>query len=76
VHAYGAQVYWLPDIRYGVVAFANTALTSNAVEDIMVWKLIQDRLEIPENERFDVETLACLDGTLDAVLAAMSGHTS
>jgi CubicO group peptidase (beta-lactamase class C family) len=56
VHAYGAQVYWLPNIRYGVVAFANTALTSNVVEDILAWKLIQDRLKIPENERSDVES--------------------
>ncbi|KAL5603627.1 hypothetical protein FOVSG1_006377 [Fusarium oxysporum f. sp. vasinfectum] len=56
VHAFGAQVYWLPDIRYGVVAFANTAVTSNAVEEILAWKLIQDRLEIPENERFDVNS--------------------
>ncbi|EXK80438.1 hypothetical protein FOQG_15073 [Fusarium oxysporum f. sp. raphani 54005] len=56
VHAFGAQVYWLPDISYGVVAFANTAITSNAVEEILAWKLIQDRLEIPENERFDVKS--------------------
>jgi CubicO group peptidase (beta-lactamase class C family) len=47
VHAYGAQVYGLPSIRYGVVAFANTALTSNAVEEILAWNLIQDRLKIP-----------------------------
>ncbi|EXL91147.1 beta-lactamase [Fusarium odoratissimum NRRL 54006] len=56
VHAYGAQVYWLPSIRYGVVAFANTALTSNAVEEILAWNLIQDRLKIPENERSDVKS--------------------
>jgi hypothetical protein len=56
VHAYGAQVYWLPEIRYGVVAFANTALTSNAVQEILAWKLIQDRLKIPENERSDVKS--------------------
>ncbi|KAH7481392.1 hypothetical protein FOMA001_g8997 [Fusarium oxysporum f. sp. matthiolae] len=56
VHIYGAQVYWLPSIRYGVVAFANTALTSNAVEEILAWNLIQDRLKIPENERSDVKS--------------------
>ncbi|KAF5268800.1 hypothetical protein FOXYS1_294, partial [Fusarium oxysporum] len=56
VHTYGAQVYWLPSIRYGVVAFANTALTSNAVEEILAWNLIQDRLKIPENERSDVKS--------------------
>ncbi|EXK25812.1 beta-lactamase [Fusarium oxysporum f. sp. lycopersici 4287] len=56
VHIYGAQVYWLPSIRYGVVAFANTVLTSNAVEEILTWNLIQDRLKIPENERSDVKS--------------------
>ncbi|KAK2666513.1 Beta-lactamase/transpeptidase-like [Fusarium oxysporum f. sp. vasinfectum] len=56
VHAFGAQVYWLPDIGYGIVAFANTATTSNAVEEVLAWKLIQDRLEVPENERFDVKS--------------------
>ncbi|RGP78637.1 penicillin-binding [Fusarium longipes] len=55
-HAFGAQAYWLPDIGYGIVAFANTAFTSNAVEDVLVWKLIQDRLEVPENERVDVKS--------------------
>ncbi|KAH7237881.1 beta-lactamase/transpeptidase-like protein [Fusarium solani] len=53
LHAYGAQVYWLPEIKYGVVAFANTATTSNAAEEVLAWKLIQDRLGIPDNERFD-----------------------
>ncbi|KAL5592489.1 hypothetical protein FOBRF1_013515 [Fusarium oxysporum] len=56
VHAFGAQVYWLPDIGYGIVAFANTATTSNAVGEVLAWKLIQDRLEVPENERFDVKS--------------------
>ncbi|KAM5529942.1 penicillin-binding protein [Fusarium oxysporum f. sp. phaseoli] len=55
LHAYGAQVYWLPEAKYGVVAFANTATTSNAAEDILAWKLIQDRFGIPENERFDFD---------------------
>ncbi|SPJ85817.1 uncharacterized protein FTOL_11600 [Fusarium torulosum] len=62
VHAYGAQVYWLPDIRYGIVAFTNTALTLTTVEDILIWKLIQDRLEFPENERLDVESNTELQG--------------
>ncbi|KAH7247534.1 beta-lactamase/transpeptidase-like protein [Fusarium redolens] len=55
LHAYGAQVYWLPETKYGVVAFANTATTSNAAEEILAWKLIQDRLGIPEKERFDFD---------------------
>lgn len=55
MHAYGSYVYWLPEIKYGVVAFANTAITSNAVEEVLAWRLIQDKLGIAEDERFDFE---------------------
>ncbi|EFZ01955.1 beta-lactamase superfamily protein [Metarhizium robertsii] len=53
MHAYGAYVYWLPEIKYGVVSFANTAVTSNAAEIILATTLIADRLGIPEEKRFD-----------------------
>lgn len=52
---FGAQVYWLPEARFGVVAFANTARTSNAVEDVVIYRLIEDRLGIPKRERFDFD---------------------
>lgn len=55
MHAFGAQVYWLPEAQFGVAAFANTALTSNAVEDAIVYRLIEDKLGIPEEERFDFD---------------------
>lgn len=53
MHAYGAEVFWLPDHKYGFVAFGNTALTSNAAEQVMGWRLIQDKLGIPREEQFD-----------------------
>lgn len=53
MHAYGAEVYWLPEHKYGVVSFANTALTSNAAEEVLCWRLIQDKLGIPKKEQFD-----------------------
>lgn len=53
VHAFGAQVYWLPEHKFGVVAFGNTAMTSNAAEDVLVYKLINDKLAIPNEQRFD-----------------------
>jgi CubicO group peptidase (beta-lactamase class C family) len=55
MYAFGSQVYWLPDEKFGVVAFGNTATTSNAVEDIVSYRLIGDRLGIPEVDRFDFE---------------------
>ncbi|KAI0004426.1 beta-lactamase/transpeptidase-like protein [Xylariaceae sp. FL0662B] len=51
--AYGAEVYFFPDLGYGVVTMANTALTSNFVGVELAWKLIDDRLGVPEGERFD-----------------------
>jgi CubicO group peptidase (beta-lactamase class C family) len=55
MHAYGSQVYWLPDEKFGVVAFGNTALTSNAVEDIVAYRLIGDKIGILEVDRFDFD---------------------
>ncbi|POR32882.1 Uncharacterized protein TPAR_06918, partial [Tolypocladium paradoxum] len=55
MHAFGAQVYWLPDAKFGAVAFANTAWTSNAVEDVIIYRLIHDKLGIPESERIDFD---------------------
>jgi CubicO group peptidase (beta-lactamase class C family) len=55
MHAYGSQVYWLPDEKFGIVAFGNTALTSNAVEDIVSYRLIGDKLRILEVDRFDFD---------------------
>lgn len=55
MHAFGAQVYWLPDAKFGVVGFANTAWSSNALEDVVLFRLINDKLGIPESERFDFD---------------------
>ncbi|KAM0265635.1 hypothetical protein ACHAQJ_000069 [Trichoderma viride] len=52
MHAYGAEVYWFPEAKYGVVVFGNTG-TCQSVEEIIGWKLIDDKLGIPENERSD-----------------------
>lgn len=49
--AAGATVVWVPKLNFGVVGFANTALTSNAVLDILVWKLIDEKMETPSEER-------------------------
>jgi len=55
MHAYGAQTYWVPEANFGAVAFANTSWSSNAVEDIIIYRLIEDKLGIAESERFDFD---------------------
>lgn len=51
--SFGANVLFFPDLKYGIVSFANTAGTSNAVEEILMWHLVDEKLGIPKNERFD-----------------------
>lgn len=53
MEAYGAEVYFLPELNYGVVTFGNTPGSSNTVGNILVWKLINDKLGIDEKERYD-----------------------
>lgn len=53
MHAYGAEVFLFPDQKFGVVALGNTAVTSNAIEETLIWKLIDDKLNIPEEKRAD-----------------------
>jgi hypothetical protein len=54
MEAYGANVIYFPGIKYGVVTMGNTAGTSNIVGDILIWRLIDDKLGIPEKQRFDM----------------------
>jgi hypothetical protein len=51
--AYGAEVIFFPALNYGLVAFGNTAETSNFVENRLIWHLIDEKLGVPEEERFD-----------------------
>ncbi|KAM5346508.1 hypothetical protein ACJ41O_009513 [Fusarium nematophilum] len=51
MHAFGSNVHWFPDDKFGVVTFGNTCLTSNAAEDVMLWRLIDEKLGIAPEER-------------------------
>ncbi|XXG95698.1 hypothetical protein Hte_001968 [Hypoxylon texense] len=53
MEAHGAEVYFFPDLAYGVVTLANTAVTSNMAGMELAWRLINDRIGVPEEERFD-----------------------
>jgi hypothetical protein len=53
MHAYGAEVYLLPDINYGIVTFGNTAGSANAAELELLWHLIDEKLGVPKSQRHD-----------------------
>ncbi|RYO74266.1 hypothetical protein DL766_001197 [Monosporascus sp. MC13-8B] len=74
MEAYGVEVFFFPDLDYGLVTMGNTAITSNIVGKLMAWKLINDKLGVPEEERPDSEgytkkafdeMLAIADGAVD-----------
>ena len=52
---YGANVYWFPNLKYGIVAFANSNGLSGEVNRIVVQRLIEDRLGVSEEDRVDAD---------------------
>ncbi|KAJ5826326.1 penicillin-binding protein [Penicillium riverlandense] len=67
VEAYGAYVVWIPCLEFGVVAFANTAVTSNFVQQVLIWTLIDNKMKTPIEERFDWNKrfVLCYPNTFD-----------
>lgn len=53
MEAYGANIIFFPDDGYGVVALGNTAIEANAVSDVLLWRLIDDKFGVPQEKRFD-----------------------
>ncbi|KAK6850794.1 hypothetical protein PG987_000428 [Apiospora arundinis] len=53
MEGYGAEVFFMPDLGYGVVTLANTARTSNYAGKTLAWKLINDKLGVAEEDRYD-----------------------
>lgn len=53
MEAYGADVWFFPELKYGLVAMGNTAITSNFVGRLLAWKLINDKLGVPEKDRYN-----------------------
>lgn len=51
--AYSTWVVILPDLKFGVAAFANTAGSGAYVVRSLAWRLVEDKLKIPAPERFD-----------------------
>jgi hypothetical protein len=53
MEAFGAEAIFFPDLKYGLTLFGNTGGSSNSAEERLMWHLIDERLGISENERFD-----------------------
>ncbi|QKD62565.2 beta-lactamase/transpeptidase-like protein [Fusarium oxysporum Fo47] len=49
--AHGALIYWLPEEDYGVVVLANHP---SPVREIIVRQLVNDRLKVPLERRYDI----------------------
>ncbi|EFY91066.1 penicillin-binding protein, putative [Metarhizium acridum CQMa 102] len=48
----GAQVMWLPDLKYGIVVFANSGAASRSLNNILSLRLLEDRLDILPEDRY------------------------
>ncbi len=53
MNAFGTEFILFPDKMFSVAVFANTAGTSNFVEEVLAFQLIDDKLGVPMEERFD-----------------------
>ncbi len=53
MNAFGAEFILFPDEKFSVVLFANTAGTSNFAEQVLAFKLVDDKLRVPMEQRFD-----------------------
>ena len=45
--SFGSQVLFVPDLKFGVVVFANTAVSSNVLGDVVAWRLVEERMGSP-----------------------------
>jgi CubicO group peptidase (beta-lactamase class C family) len=53
MNAFGPEFILFPDEMFSVVAFENTAGTSNFVEQVLAFRLVDEKLGVPVEERFD-----------------------
>jgi hypothetical protein len=51
---FGTTVRYIPEKRWGCVLMSNAYITSNLVQEMLIWHLIDDLLETPELERVNL----------------------
>lgn len=52
---FGTAVFWIPELKYGVVAFSNSFNSAIAVTQVLSKRLIQDKLGLTGSARVDEE---------------------
>jgi hypothetical protein len=50
---FGAELLIFPDMEFSVVAFANTAVTANFLDQKLAFHLVDEKLKVPTGQRFD-----------------------
>lgn len=53
MNSFGTDFILFPDLKYSVIGFGNTAGTSNLVEIAIMFHLIDERLRVAPEQRFD-----------------------
>lgn len=53
MNAFGAELILFPEIKYAVTILGNTAVTSNFAAKKVAFELIDDKLGVPAEKRFD-----------------------
>lgn len=53
----GCEMYWLPELKFGFVAMGNAHRVSNFTCMSLAYKLIDERINVPEAERKDFSAL-------------------
>ncbi|KAH8700965.1 beta-lactamase/transpeptidase-like protein [Talaromyces proteolyticus] len=53
MNAFGAELILIPELKYSVTILGNTALTSNCVSHTLAFHLIDEKLDVPPEKRFD-----------------------
>ncbi|KAH8892999.1 beta-lactamase/transpeptidase-like protein [Thozetella sp. PMI_491] len=54
--SFGAEVRFLPGLKFGIVIFANTATSSNYIGLLLSHKLMDDKIGLPQDKREDWPT--------------------
>jgi len=53
MNAFGAEIYLFPDQKYGIVTLGNTAMSSNAAAEVILWSLVDSKLGVSIKDRYD-----------------------
>jgi hypothetical protein len=53
MEAFITNLIIFPSLEYGLVSFANIDVGAGAAEELLMWQLVDDKLGIPESDRFN-----------------------